>query len=133
MAKYSYFPKKFEKLLETKKIPVALRPNEAELTFAVCGVEQQSCGWSGWILHVLVRRSGKDVVLLPSDDSWKCPRCRMALFRTAASLLFRLDKKKPVVIDSNDFDTVPIKYVEHDVSTYKHKKNKNRRPGNKPP
>ncbi len=40
------YPKKFKKLLETKRGEVE-EPTFVWLTYAVCGVEKDACGWGG--------------------------------------------------------------------------------------
>jgi hypothetical protein len=77
------FPRKFKKRLELKPTDVVLA-NEVWVTYAVCGCDQDACGWEGWILESAAKKSRKKKQqLYVADDN--CPQCRKELFRTAPS------------------------------------------------
>ena len=81
------FPRKFNERLELKKTDVVL-PTAAWITYAVCGCEKDACGWEGWILESVRRKTGKKKEELRSDSRQICPECGKDLFRTEASLRF---------------------------------------------
>lgn len=107
------FPRKFKELLETE-LPDVEQPDYASLTYAVCGCEQDSCGWAGWILEAAFKADGEEHPtwtghrVLPSDDSWKCPRCTKPLFRTGASV--KADVVGPFPPSRFPYETTPIEY-----------------------
>lgn len=70
------------------------QPDYAWLTYAVCGVADDACGWHGWIIEALFKQTekryptGTGDKLLDADDCDACPRCGGALFRTEVSVRF---------------------------------------------
>ena len=82
----------------TEKLPFAhlmdlepedvLLPNYAVLAYAVCAMEQESCGWGGWILESVLRATneahyfGTGDMPLPAYSRQICPRCGRVTFRT---------------------------------------------------
>jgi hypothetical protein len=84
------FPAKFRGFLELTVNDVEV-PDYAWLTYAVCGVTEEACGWGGWIIDSLFKvteehhATGAGYKALPSgDDMQRCPRCGRDLFRTSA-------------------------------------------------
>ena len=86
------FPAKFRSLLELTSNDVEM-PDYAWLTYAVCVLTNDACGWGGWIIESVFKKTaahhatGTGDKLLPSgDDLQTCPRCGRTLFRTSASI-----------------------------------------------
>jgi len=89
--------------LEPRKYPeITLsdvdRPDYSWLTYSVCVGGKRSCGWEGWILEAIYQKdpelkqeTNRDK-LLPSDSSYRCPRCRNSLYRTGAQLRFEVSE-----------------------------------------
>jgi hypothetical protein len=68
-------------------------PDYAWLTYAVCVLTDDACGWGGWIIEGVFKRTGEhhatgtgDKLLPAADYEQRCPRCGGTLFRTSASL-----------------------------------------------
>lgn len=97
------FPKKFRSRLNIDKSDVIL-PNQAWITYAVCGCETDSCGWEGWILESAKVGRGQRKRELSIDTSQRCPRCGKILFRTEVSIRFAVSKnQKPDLVPNVDF------------------------------
>lgn len=100
------FPLKFKSLLETTANDIEL-PKTAWVTFAVCAVEQDSCGWAGWILESV---RGKSCELIADTDQI-CPKCGKQMFRTAASVKMEPSKNQtPDLIPGQDYEVTPMEY-----------------------
>lgn len=100
------FPLKFKALLETKRAQVE-EPTLVWITYAVCGMEQDSCGWGGWILEAAKGPSGN----LPAYTDQVCPQCGKVLFRTAASVKFEpSDDQTPELVPGIDYEKEPREY-----------------------
>tara|TARA_S200002703_G_scaffold138384_1_gene128565 strand:+ start:858 stop:1196 length:339 start_codon:yes stop_codon:yes gene_type:complete len=104
------FPVKFKDLLEKKKGSV--EPFEgAWITWAVCGCEDDSCGWEGWILEDVFKKNEGKIKHLPSQTDQICPRCSKELFRTEVQYKVRLDEDQtPERIEGIDYESAPITY-----------------------
>lgn len=68
-------------------------PDYAWLTYAVCALTDDACGWGGWIIESAFKKTGErhatgtgDKLLSTADSEQRCPRCGGTLFRTNASL-----------------------------------------------
>ncbi len=88
------YPLKFRELLEIELKDIDA-PDYAWITYAVCGMTPEACGWQGWILESLFKHTGGPTPagafdkLLPVDNpDQRCPRCRQRLFRTSATIRF---------------------------------------------
>ena len=109
------FPRKFEALLETK-LPDVEAPDYACLTYAVCGCEEDACGWGGGVLEAVFKADGADHPtstgdrVLESDERWTCPRCTKPLFRTRASV--RVETTGPIPPARFDYETAPMEYED---------------------
>ena len=63
-------------------------PDDAWLAFAVCAMSPDGCGWSGWILDGVFKRTAErhptatGGKLLPQGDDRLCPAWGGTLFRT---------------------------------------------------
>src|SRR3954468_19057855 len=73
-------------------LPDVEAPDYVWLTYAVCAVAPDACGWGGWMLEGAFRRDGQRHATgtgdraLSAADTQVCPRCGRDTFRTAASL-----------------------------------------------
>ncbi|MFA7062030.1 MAG: hypothetical protein WC156_14580 [Pedobacter sp.] len=102
------FPKKYQKLLETKLSDIVV-PDFAWLTYAVCACEVDSCGWGGWIIETVVNEAtGRHLNI---DDRQICPQCGKELFRTEASLKFVVSEDQtPSLTPGVDYETIPMEF-----------------------
>ena len=116
------FPKKFKKLLEISLNDVAI-PDCIWLTYAVCAMEVESCGWGGWIIESAYKHNEADnsteidnkanIRVLDASDTQECPRCGKDLFRTDASVKYELSKDQtPPLVPDIDYEVLPIEYDE---------------------
>lgn len=112
------FPEKFRHLLEIELRDVDT-PDHAWITYAVCGLTPDACGWQGWILESLFKKDAKetnanaDQQPLPIDNfEQRCPRCRRLLFRTSATMRFApsANQASPQGRPGVDYDTSPLDY-----------------------
>lgn len=104
------FPKKFKPRLELKAKDLVL-PNKTWITYSVCGSYKNSCGWEGWILESVRKKTGKRKNELSIDARQLCPECGKKLFRTEVSLQFTLDRNQaPDLIPGVDYQVVKMKY-----------------------
>jgi hypothetical protein len=90
------FPAKYRNLLELTLKDVET-PDYAWLNYAVCGMTEEACGWGGWIIDGIFKKTAEhhatgtgDKALPSRDDEPICPRCGRTLFRTSASI--RMDR-----------------------------------------
>ena len=72
-------------------------PDYAILTYAVCAIDENGCGWGGWLLEgAFATSDAKDGILangdhpLPSIDLQICPNCRGEVFRTDTAQVYDL-------------------------------------------
>lgn len=111
------YPRKFKRLLEPDPESVP-RPDYLWLAHAVCATESSSCGWEGWVLDGVFRKSGVRYPtstgdeLLPSTDQSACPACGRALFRTGIAVRFERsqDQTPPMGRPGVDFEVGDIEY-----------------------
>jgi len=100
------FPKRFKRQLEVELKDVEI-PDDLWLTFSVCGVQEESCGWEGWVLECL-KLEGKNI---EGDTILLCPKCSQPLFRTAASVKYiPSENQEPALVPGVDYDVVPMEY-----------------------
>ena len=112
------FPKKFKTLLESELKDVEI-PDYVWLTYAVCALERDSCGWGGWIIEGAFKKSAVQNAtstgdkLLNAADEQICPRCGKGLYRTAASVRYEpsKDQTRPLVPDV-DYEVLPLEYED---------------------
>jgi len=57
-------------------------PSEAWVVYAVCGIEQDSCGWEGWIIESITSDENNEEIQLKCMNEQICPDCGKSLFRT---------------------------------------------------
>ena len=74
------FPAKFRHLLELTADDLDM-PDYLWLTYAVCAVTAEGCGWGGWMIDAAFHRDGQKHAtgtgdrLLSAVDEQVCPRC----------------------------------------------------------
>ncbi len=108
------FPEKFKKQLEQGLADV-LAPDYLFLVYSVCGTEEESCGWEGWMLESVFKKSTENHLTSTGDqsltatDEQKCPRCGKTTFRTDAIL--RFDKSNKSSIVGFDYEVAPVDYT----------------------
>ncbi len=104
------FPRRFKHLLEIEKGDIAV-PSHVWVTYCVCAINKDSCGWSGWTLEAVFSdpNAKTEEKLLDSQTDQKCPLCGGETFRTEASYRFDISQSQAV---SNDFkyDVIPMEY-----------------------
>jgi hypothetical protein len=112
------FPKKFKNLIELEFKDIE-KPDFAWLTYSVCACEKDSCGWGGWMIEWVGKKTKVRYPTSTGDKTLSakteqiCPICGKNLFRTEVSIKFvpandqELPLKKGI-----DYDTVPIEYDE---------------------
>lgn len=65
-----------------------LLPDYAVLAYAVCAMDQDSCGWGGWIIEGVGKvteqkhHTASGHLSLPADTKQVCPSCGKVTFRT---------------------------------------------------
>ena len=81
--------------LQDAIVPNLVAPDYVIITFAVCAVDRNGCGWGGWMLEGAMKISAeKTGILRNGDDSLPsvtlqiCPNCRRELFRTGEQYVF---------------------------------------------
>src|ERR1700686_4807281 len=68
-------------------------PDYAWLTYAVCALTNGACGWGGWVIESVFKKTSEhhatgtgDKLLPTADYEQRCPRCGGTIFRTSESL-----------------------------------------------
>ena len=111
------FPQKFKKQLE-QGLEDVIKPDYVFLVYAICGTEEDACGWEGWMLESVFKKS-KDKhptstgdQFLTAADEQMCPRCGKTAFRTDA--VMRFDKSDKPASVGFDYEVAPTEYTEDD-------------------
>ena len=110
-------PKKYKKLLETQISDVEV-PDYLWLTYAVCACSQDACGWAGWMIEAVFKKTSKQDSttgrdrLLNAIDEQICPRCKKELFRTEATVRYVISADQHSIhgIPGIDYDVAPMEY-----------------------
>ena len=113
------FPKKFKHLIEIENKDVET-PDYVWLVYAVCAVEQDSCGWGGWIIDAPFQGDREELSdshrrqnSCPADYMFQCPTCRKHLFRTSAQLRLEPSKDQtPAWVEGVLSVSSPIEYED---------------------
>ena len=84
------FPEKFRGLIELREEQVSI-PDHVWLAYAVCAVEDDSCGWQGWIIESAWKNMEGALKEVEADAEQGCPVCGKLLYRTGVEKCFRLD------------------------------------------
>jgi hypothetical protein len=104
------FPEKFRALIELREGQVSI-PDYVWLSYAVCAVDEESCGWGGWIIESAWKTTGEAVEQVRADTDQRCPVCGEPLFRTEIEKQFRFNPDAAPKIDY-PYETVPIKFAK---------------------
>lgn len=110
--------RKFKKLheIELKDVDV---PDYVVVTYAVCAIEDDACGWGGWMIEAAFQndngRKHKSITgdrVLPGAYAQICPICGKETFRTAASIVMEPSKNKKLIdeIMKVEYEVIPIEY-----------------------
>jgi hypothetical protein len=69
------FPEKFRPLIELSESQVTIA-DFVWLSYAVCAVDEDSCGWCGWVIESAWKVVGEDrkEVEVEADAEQRCPR-----------------------------------------------------------
>lgn len=114
-------PAKYRNLLELTLKDVET-PDYAWLTYAVCGLTDDSCGWGGWIIEGVFKKTGQryatgtgDKSLPSGDDIQTCPCCGRKLFRTSASIRMTPSADQTPVHGEPgiDYEAIDTQYDDH--------------------
>jgi len=106
------FPRKFRNLLEIEKESVTT-PSHVWVTYCVCAVKQNSCGWGGWTLEAVFSdpnaKAGESLLKAQTDQ--KCPVCGGETFRTGASFRFDLSSNQTSPVDF-EYNGLPMEFTD---------------------
>jgi hypothetical protein len=104
------FPEKFRALIELRDGEVVV-PDYVWLSYAVCAVEEESCGWRGWIIESAWKVVGEDSkeVEVEADSEQCCPVCSKQVYRTGIEKQFRLNPNAGPKI-GYAYETVPVTF-----------------------
>lgn len=113
------FPEKYRGLIELREDQVTV-PDYVWLAYAVCAVEETSCGWRGWIIESAWKLVGKDLqeVEVEADAEQVCPVCGKQPYRTGIEKQFRLNSEAGPKI-GYDYDSAPITFTKSDLNQKK--------------
>lgn len=106
------FPEKFRKLIELREEEIVV-PDYVWLSYAVCVVEEESCGWRGWIIESAWKLVGESLkeVDVEADTEQRCPICGRQVYRTGIEKQFRLNPDAGPKI-GYAYDTVPLTFAK---------------------
>jgi hypothetical protein len=106
------FPEKFRKLIELREEQVSV-PDYVWLAYAVCAVEEESCGWRGWIIESAWKLVGPNLqeVEVEADAEQGCPVCGRQVYRTEVEKQFRLNPDAGPKT-GYAYDTAPITFTK---------------------
>jgi hypothetical protein len=112
------FPAKFRHLLELTAAEVET-PDHVWLSYAVCAVTTEGCGWGGWTIEAAFRRDGQKHAtgtgdrLLSAADEQVCPRCGRETFRTEVDLRVEPSSDQSRSLRPGiDYKVMPMEYEE---------------------
>ena len=114
------FPAKHRNLLELTLKDLET-PDYAWLTYAVCALTNESCGWGGWIIESAFKMTVErhptgtgDEPMPTADGAQICPRCGRTLFRTNASIrMVPSEDQMPVCGEAGtDYEAAEMDYDE---------------------
>ncbi len=104
------FPSKFKDRLELTKKDVDI-PRHSWLVYAVCGCEEDSCGWEGWILESVTKTDQDKEIRLNCDHHQICPKCGKTMFRTNTQIKMEYSKDQSGLLGPDiDYESEPMKY-----------------------
>lgn len=105
------FPEKFRALIELREGQVTI-PDYVWLSYALCALDEDSCGWGGWIIESAwktINENREEEV--KADTEQRCPVCGKQVFRTEVEKQFRFNPEAGPKIDY-PYETVPIKFAK---------------------
>jgi hypothetical protein len=91
--------------------PDAIVPDEVWLSYALCTVEESSCGWAGWIIESVWTSQGADKLAVSAADNQRCPNCGKLLFRTGLEKKYGLHPSQPLKLDFS-YERLPETFEE---------------------
>ncbi len=109
------FPRKWKHLIETSLEDLET-PDRLFVVYGVCVAEKDSCGWKGWILESVYKKSNSKHsitdydLLLESDSEYKCPNCGRDLFRTDTRMIFEKSTDQGPAAMPVEFECLPIEW-----------------------
>jgi len=109
------FPAKFRHLLELTADDLDM-PDYLWLTYAVCAVTAEGCGWGGWMIDAVFHRDGQKHAtgtgdrLLSAVDEQVCPRCGRETFRTVDLRVEPSADQTPPLRPGIDYEVLPTEY-----------------------
>jgi hypothetical protein len=103
------FPEKFRSLIELSEKRLIV-PDFLWLSYAVCAVQEDSCGWQGWILESVEKGDMESKgTQVSADTEQRCPVCNLPLYRTGVEKQFVLNPNaRPKLAFS--YDVVPPQF-----------------------
>jgi hypothetical protein len=105
------YPAKFRHLMQTAEFSATV-PDVVRLAFALCCAEQDSCGWTGWIIEAAWNGESDaewaERKFVPTADNQRCPDCGKQTFRTGLARHYGLQSVQPV--EAINHDVVPITF-----------------------
>lgn len=104
------FPGKFRHLMEAAESEATI-PDEVWLSFALCTVEEDSCGWTGWIIESAWKNHGADRHAVVAADNQRCPNCGKVLFRTGLEKQYDLNPSQLPKLDFS-YESLPETFEE---------------------
>ena len=102
------FPEKFRKLIELREEEVTI-PDYVWLAYAVCALQEDSCGWRGWIIESAWKIVEGKEVELEADAEQGCPICGKQVYRTEVEKRFRLDPNAGPKINYS-YESAPLSF-----------------------
>jgi len=102
------FPERFRALVELRENQVTV-PDYIWLSYAVCAVDEDSCGWGGWIIESAWKNVEGKAHAVDADADQRCPCCGKLLFRTEVEKQFRLNPEAGPKIDY-PYETASMKF-----------------------
>jgi hypothetical protein len=111
------FPEKFRPLIELREGEVTV-PDYVWLSYAVCAIEEKSCGWRGWIIESAWKRAGDSLqeAEVEADTEQGCPVCGKQVYRTGVERQFRLNPDAGSKI-GYAYETTPITFTKSKLDT----------------
>jgi hypothetical protein len=111
------FPRKFRHLLELTAEQVEM-PDYLWLSYAVCAVTSEGCGWGGWMIEAAFRRDGQKHPtgtgdrLVSAADEQDCPECGRETFRTVELRVEPSADQSKHLRAGIDYEVAPMEYED---------------------
>ena len=106
------FPRKYKNLIETEKEDVTT-PSHAWITYCVCAVNYNSCGWGGWSLEAIFHNPNANAgeKILEAQTNQVCPVCGGETYRTGVSYRFDLSSNQASP-DNFEYNGLPMEFTD---------------------